>query len=130
MEKMHHDGFGATRQKISSSGNHFRLKQRPHHLSLRIHPFMDFQAKVARNDGLKYTDHAVSMLPGAPAQFQYVTETTGGDQTALRQLAFEHCVGGRRRSMDEKIDVFCSLARACESGEDTVSLVGRACRYF
>ena len=103
------DGDGARLAlALSSAGElrYRRLVQRHQHIAIDRKPFTNRVAPGARHQRCRPVDHQVVMIEALfVARLDHVAKALCGDEGGPGALALDQRIGGKRRAVDEDVDI-------------------------
>src|ERR1700722_9183356 len=127
---MDHQRFRAHLQKRLRRSGDVLLVERYNCRSFGRHALGHFQAQLAWNDRFEMRDQAIGVGTRAPTELDDVAESSGCDQAAARQLAFQQCIGRNGSAVDYNGQVRGIGLGLRERSEYAFSLVFRRARHL
>ena len=97
---------------------------------LCVHALGHVEPQLARNQRLEAPRETPSAGPGAPAELEGVAESAGGDEPALRALAFQDRVGGDGGAVHDGLDRCGGRTARIDTRHEAVGLRAGGARDF
>ncbi len=124
------DGLGPGRPQICRRRLHRFDIHRRMNAPVRQRPLRHLQAHVARHNGFEAAPKPPRLGTVAPPHFQHIAEPRRGDNAGRRPLAFQQCIGARRRPMHHRREIDEVGYLACDAVDKASGTILRGRRHL
>ena len=130
MKEMNDEGFTSFVEEPANGFTHAVLVKRHAHRTRGVETLGYLDPEIAWNDRHEHARHSVGLGPGTATELDHVAKAAGGDHPGSGEPPFQNRVGGRRRPMNDEVDLRDGETRLLQGGDDAEGLVVEGRRRF